>query len=229
MIILYRKIRSRLRSLLYLPKFIMWGNAKINTRHWATSSFLLFGGRLYEGKARGDYEPETTKLFNKEISNAKVFWDFGSNVGYYSILAAQRGITTYAFEIMNELAKELSKHSKNNNLNIKVFNIPIGRKNQTISYSDGYTSSTKKAISIDELSCGIPDLIKMDIEGGEYDAICGGENLLRNHSPKLIIELNDNLSDCEAIINKLKEFGYDKKSDLDISTFNRNVFFEKTK
>jgi hypothetical protein len=43
----------------------------------------------------------------------------------------------------------------------------------------------------DEVSrYGAPNLIKMDIEGGEYNALAGGASILRNHRPLIVSELN---------------------------------------
>jgi hypothetical protein len=66
-------------------------------------------------------------------------------------------------------------------------------------------------ITLDELArqFGTPTVIKMDIEGAEYRALLGGERLLTQHRPRLLIELHgDDIAGM--CMDVLKQSHYDQ-------------------
>jgi hypothetical protein len=59
----------------------------------------------------------------------------------------------------------------------------------------------------------IPDLIKLDIEGYEYEAICGAQTFLSKHKPVLLLELHLNYLDernlsAKELVSMLTSCGY---------------------
>lgn len=151
------------------------------------------------------------------LSTNDVFIDVGANIGYYSLLASQlvgpHG-QVIAFEPIPELSQLLSKTINDNKIiNLTVVPCAVGanagnvilyigpgmRKN---SGSASIVPSTKRPeqlsvpiISLDEYviekKIGGVRLVKIDIEGGELDALKGANLLLSsNEGPDLIIEIN---------------------------------------
>ena len=60
----------------------------------------------------------------------------------------------------------------------------------------------------------LPDFIKIDIEGFEFDALMGMENLLKNKKPELFIEIHgatrtEKESNILKIVSLLKKHNYD--------------------
>ena len=56
-----------------------------------------------------------------------------------------------------------------------------------------------------------PTVIKFDIEGGEYDAILGASSLIKDHKPRIIMEVwagKMGRKYSDKAVKKLQEFGY---------------------
>jgi len=212
---IFRKLRFLIKGYLFLPKFVLWGNIKINTRSWQTAGMLLWMKSI----GLKIYEPETTECF-LDILNSKTIkcvWDVGASVGYFSILAAQKGIKVYAFELDDDFIKEIKRHKKNTGLNnIEIVEKPLGINGQVIEYENYNGVSRKTAISADEFlknKADIPDLIKIDIDGGELTFLEGAKKLLTENSPFIIMELSP--SRREKLISKMSEYNYKLVKRLD--------------
>lgn len=87
---------------------------KIATNPTSYASKILFWNDI-EG-----FEYSSVKIFSEVVKKANVFFDIGSNIGYYSLLASSiknKNITVHAFEPMQSAYKYLEK-----NCNINRFN-----------------------------------------------------------------------------------------------------------
>ena len=56
----------------------------------------------------------------------------------------------------------------------------------------GRTDRASNQITLDDLNgeCFVPDSIKMDIEGGEVEALRGAEKILEHRRPSLLVEVH---------------------------------------
>ncbi|MEO6456053.1 MAG: FkbM family methyltransferase [Ginsengibacter sp.] len=141
-----------------------------------------------------------------------LFADIGANIGSYSILASGvNGAAVIAFEPYFKTYNQLQKNITINHLenNIKAYNIALGARVDTLYFttaldtinhiiaSDEMDNKEKRVeVNVDKLdnivkNCGIPALIKIDVEGFETEVINGMEETLENEKLKaIIIELN---------------------------------------
>lgn len=165
----------------------------------------------------GTYEPELRQAAEKLIAPGSVVYDVGANIGYVSLICASlSGITghVYAFEALPGNIERLQQNIKVNGLSgrISVTHAAVIDQNQPVTFythrsgamgksagsagrDETYLDSiTVDGIALDAFAFGsekrIPDLIKMDIEGGEGLALRGAARLLAEEKPALLIELH---------------------------------------
>lgn len=180
---------------------------------WSTSSsydYLL-----------GQYEDAgTIRTFLSWLKSNSVFYDVGANVGYHSLVANQviKSGKIYAFEPMPAVRAILEKHISINrkyirNDNITMLPIAVSNEEKQVEFSndithrDGNTyinesyvfKGTKNKIkvkceSIDGLikqGYKKPGIIKIDVEGAEYDVLQGAKETIQNERPYILLATHD--------------------------------------
>jgi FkbM family methyltransferase len=156
----------------------------------------------------GGYEEEICAHWLRLARESRIVFDVGANVGLYSLLAGSVNPQSkvYAFEPTLELTAILQRNIELNGMqNISVEPVAVGDSERMgflrlCAGSDGsnegmnYLSTDKKGesdlpvavVSLDSYcqSHNIEqiDLIKMDIEGGEYEALLGARQLLQRQA-----------------------------------------------
>lgn len=185
-------------------------------------------------------EPQTIDFFLSSLNEKDIFFDIGANMGYYTLLAAKRVRQVAAIEPVLENYKLLSKNILKNELpNVTTYNIALAEKTEekdmyiplkrnwsTIfppafpyppSFYKQLTYQKIAAYSLDEFLEQNPQIlpptwVKMDAEGGEYFIIKGAAGTLKEHKPKILLELHfrrlDNAMLAE-ILGTLIKLGYD--------------------
>ena len=99
-------------------------------------------------------------------------------------------------------------NSDNNSANTICTDSPMFKENKTIEVD---------AVTLDQLYhdgfIEIPQLIKMDIEGAEYDALTGAKELLSKHHPTIFLSTHNcqNNGVHKECIALLTEYGYSLK------------------
>lgn len=180
----------------------------------------------------------------KDQSNLVVY-DVGANYGFLSLvwgkISASAGGKVYSFEPSPTVSLVTEKNFSINNMeNIEFHKKAIGNMNGSIDLYDGKTSSNvlqKKdfkpvkvdIVSLDEFTRnrGIDriDLIKIDVDGIEYDILQGAKEILNKHKPILIVETNND----DRIIEYFLSLNYavldmELKEVADTATIPANVF-----
>jgi FkbM family methyltransferase len=152
-----------------------------------------------------------------------VFYDLGANVGYMSIEAAslfQDTIKICAFEPQPNLAHVAAISARLNNFrNVSIYDIMLGQEEGTanlfipthcihassISRESNARSITCRVEALDELvsrgNIPPPDLVKIDVEGGELNVFHGMKNIIQGITPYIIFEADDNMD----------RFGYNRE------------------
>ena len=133
----------------------------------------------------------------------QVGFDLGANIGAVALPLAARGCEVFAFEILTDNVDRL--HRSSERMATRLMNVvpraiwssstqlKIGG-HSAWGYVSEQGSITVDAISLDDFvtqnAIGRIDLIKMDVEGSELQALHGMRQSLDRFSPDMIIEAN---------------------------------------
>jgi FkbM family methyltransferase len=183
-------------------------------------------GNANPGYALGTTEPDVQAALVEYVKPGDVFYDVGANVGFLSVIAARLGAHVVAFEPLPENADVLEKNASLNGLNVQVVRLALSDRDGEADLQLGdeptwaklntpetqYKAEVEskgrlrvRVARLDALDLPPPDMVKLDVEGAEVQALRGMEETLRNHAPKLLIELHHT---NEQIANLLERFGY---------------------
>lgn len=200
---------------------------------------------------------ECQEIFDIWNSSRKdgIFIDIGGNIGSCSFIFAQVGVKVYAFE---PLANNLFLFSLTtfSNVNfrkyITIYPYALGKKEKiqlihvqkgnwggsSIYYNNtGYVQSVHVK-KIDEFNDLIPiktSMIKIDVEGGEYDIFEGGKDFFKNHKSEYMYieaECGNNIKkiyDIEKLYLKLNDIGYDIIRKIDCNKIIKGNIIAKIK
>jgi len=174
-------------------------------------------------------EPETIEWIrtfsDRNIHPATVFVDVGANVGIYSLYAAflYPACRIIAIEPdMNNYIELVKNINLNGFKNIIPMNMAIGGWNKTAFFKnssklpgnsegklDISVGSPVLAVTIDYLfQISRIDFLKIDIDGGEYDAIFGMENNI-GKIESMMIEIDESDMRYDPVVRYLQKGGYD--------------------
>jgi len=181
---------------------------------------------------KGDYEPELTKFILGELKFAPgdIFLDIGANIGWYSILLSKKfgsDVQVFAFEPDNLNFSLLSSNLQRNAIqNVTPIKLAVAEETSSKTLyrykegnlgrhsllpTEGLEEQTVDTTTLDhfvkqnDMDPEKVKFIKMDIEGYEYFAMRGAENLLE-HVPLVLTEYSPEM---------LKERGFNPTDLLD--------------
>ena len=199
----------------------------------------LKGARLILGSFSGDgggasvyfgqMEPEQTAAICDTLGRGKVFFDVGANVGYYTILASplvsDEG-RVVAFEPVMRNLTFLQRHVQLNsaqNVSILPFAVSDSCGLARFSFGSGHalghldkaerSKTIVPTITLDRIAeeMGIiPDVIKIDVEGGESEVLAGAARILKQAKPAIFLSTHSPQLRA-ACLQYLSEFGYSVK------------------
>ncbi len=166
----------------------------------------------------GTYEPELQRAIKDLIKPGQIIFDIGANIGFTSLLFAMRTGSrghVYAFEALPENIERLKENVTLNDFQdrISIIDAAVLDRSGETSFLVGPSSGTGKVqgsagreeleyknhiqvrgLSIDDFVQDergkFPEIIKIDIEGGEGFALRGMQKTLREVRPTLFIELH---------------------------------------
>ena len=183
-------------------------------------------------------EPGTIDWIDNQLKHGDVFIDIGANVGVFGIYAAatKSGVRVFSFEpqkatfatLLENIALNhqidchqatsiaLSNHS---NLHYLNYSGQVSGK----SGSQIETTSPPKKLSelvmtqsfdqlLDSGKLPLPNLIKIDVDGLEYDILKGMKKTLTTSNPKPSLQVEINPGEEARIDMLMEEFGYVEQS-----------------
>ena len=175
---------------------------------------------LFGYSISGRYEQDETNVIKNLVKPSWVCMDIGANIGYFTILLAQRCKHVYAFEPepgnfeMLKLNLQLNKFG-----DVTIYREAVGNKNGTMplyisdenhgmhrlyksKWCRDITDTYVYVTELDNYKFPKIDFIKMDIEGAEFGALNGMVELLIRDHPIIIMEYHP---------MAIKEYGADPR------------------
>ena len=194
---------------------------------------VLLNMKAEKSRWLGTYEPSLDAAIKKYVRAGMTVYDVGANIGYVSLwfakaVGAQGKV--FSFEPLPENAERIRRNAALNGVgNLEVVQAAVIDRNRIVSFlqhdsvgmgkaegsagrddQDYVRSIQVQGISLDEFMAQggpLPDVIKIDIEGGEVMALPGMRGLLAKAHPVLMLELHG--GDSEKVAwDVLTELGY---------------------
>lgn len=148
----------------------------------------------------------------------------GGNLGVYPKRLAEKFATVYTFEPAADCFAALLKNAPEPNI-IKI-QAAVGysrnlvglsriRRDGRPNHHEGIThvsgDGTIPTLRIDDLGLPVCDLIALDVEGGELDALMGACRTIHRCRPVLLVEVNKNLAYVDMTPERVRDFilGFD--------------------
>jgi FkbM family methyltransferase len=202
---------------------------------------------------RGEHEPEVQNAISAAVRPGAVFYDVGAYVGTMTLgtarLVGESG-HVIAFDGDPGNVKRLLVNSERNGFQARVRVVHGAVWSRTasdgISFRRGTTARsqggveadgsrpvlgggqiiTVPAITLDDfIATGAPSpqLIKIDVEGGEYEVLRGGSRLFAVQRPLIIVEVHQQQA-ADLITAWLGEYQYCGNWEIPVDSFPRRLF-----
>ncbi len=189
---------------------------------------LFHGGFL--GTGAEDYEVERRAALLRLLPEGGCLWDIGANVGIFSLdaAAARRARVLMVEPEENNLACLRQSLEENPGLSLELRQLAVGREPGRMTFDRRGGAFSGRLVGAGERSVGEtvevevatldglraggaarPDLVKIDVEGGEGAVLAGGPQLLSQDRPILFVELHWNHGDgAGEALGLLTDGGY---------------------
>jgi FkbM family methyltransferase len=184
----------------------------------------------------GTYEDEINKLIRISLKNGGNALDIGGNIGLQSIRMSQcagPAGKVYAFEPLNYLQQKFTRNMLLNKAdNVTLFPYALSDKESQADFTINTNSWNQGTFSLNNNGNGTEvqqvtikiadnfaeikglaslDLIKIDVEGFEYQVLLGLTQALKKHKPRIIFEYDSNywinngqkIADCYLFLQSL--------------------------
>lgn len=167
----------------------------------------------------GTHDSHVQRAIYDNLTAGMTFWDIGAHIGFMSIIAS-RAVGPFghvhAFEpFSGNFARLTNTIELNHVRNVVPHNLAIGDRRGSAELFIGDTTGTNSLANkhagkgsilvacetIDALSeqLGVPDLIKIDVEGAEVEVLLGGRQTFLRSKPTIIVEANA-IDRCRAVL-----------------------------
>ncbi len=170
----------------------------------------------------GTYEVDRLRALAAAMTQGAVVYDVGANVGIYSLLASLRvGASgmVYAFEPLKRNLQYLRRHLELNNVqNCLILETAVGNIEGTRRFSAAswdfsmgrlsaegeilVPSTTLDSCIYGEKGLRPPNIIKIDVEGAEFEVLQGASRALSELRPAIFLEIHGTQlhTDCRTLL-----------------------------
>lgn len=189
--------------------------------------------------ALGTYEPHVSAAFRQELRPGDCVIDIGAHVGYLTLLASRcvgPSGQVVAIEASSRNARLLRENvARNNAGNVTVMECAISDEVGTVTFAsfdtyssvghiqsgdepDDATLESVPSATIDHLvtqnAVHEPKLIKIDVEGAEFQVIQGAVQVLESCSPTVIVEVRrgTTMESVTSLMNSMRYMGVELRS-----------------
>ena len=156
----------------------------------------------------GNYEPEVAAVFRAVLRPGMGVVDIGANIGFFTMLAASLvgpAGAVLAIEPNPANARQAEASRRLNGFGqVTIMQVAAGRETGLLalntSFSNGTTSALEDVLSSQTVPCLAVDriverqpavgLIKLDVEGAEFNALLGCRALIRRDRPVIVMEFS---------------------------------------
>lgn len=177
--------------------------------------------------ANGIYEAGTLTLLSRLLNRDDTVVEIGANIGAHTLFLSKivdRGYI-HAFEPFPPVFKKLQKNITENSVNnVIVHNIAIGDSPGTLrlffnpattheGLASAYATYFPQSVEVEQTTLDIVladlsslHLIKMDIQGAEYSALCGATATLKKFAPFVLFEYDYNAKEAGIALSEILEY-----------------------
>jgi FkbM family methyltransferase len=181
---------------------------------------------------RVGYEDSFSRALLSEVKSSDCVWDIGANVGYYAQRIAPLAAHLVAFEPVKETFGVLSNLALPNAtfVNVALADVhgmlPMSVSNETSSLAVLNTNVAEvHVVRGDDLDLPQPNVVKIDVEGFEWEVISGMTTKLRAAGCRAVfcevhfevLEKRGLLQTPAKIVKELRSLGFTKTQWLDAS------------
>jgi FkbM family methyltransferase len=200
---------SLLGRIIRLPLRLLPANSVIRIKTGVNKGFRWRVGSGVHGYWIGNYEKEKQAVFDGLVKTGANLVDIGANAGFYTLAFSRitgSGGHVWAFEPYAANAASLLDHIKMNRLsNVTLMQCAVGSRagmsgfhvsdsNAMGALAEDNSSYIVPTVTLDYLVqqniIPIPDLVKMDVEGGESEVLEGAGRILEQQKTILQIALH---------------------------------------
>ena len=166
---------------------------------------------------------EDPRMYLKEgfiPSKNDVILDIGAQYGDYAMIWSKKyGCMVHSFEIAPENFSNLILNIANNRSRVKAYNIALGNgESIKFDYKEKMSHKNEEGQPIQTVRVDDwvhenkirPDILKIDVEGAEYEVLQGAQETISSFHPKIILETHSRelREKCEQF---MKSCGYKLK------------------
>lgn len=178
----------------------------------------------------GTYEKGILDFIKKNFQKEGCFVDVGANIGLMSIFVAKnfptsRVVSFEAHPVTKSILDDNIELNQIHNIlvhpialsnvagNVMIYdNWEVNRGGASIKFNTGTSSGIAvKCAALDEFPELNPTIIKIDVEGAEWDVLQGAKEVIQRCKPILIIEISksrDASDETESIFQFIQGFGF---------------------